>query len=159
MGRPTLLTPELQASICKEIEAGLTYEDAAELNGITRKTLSEWVAKGRAGADPYRAFGDAVIAARAKAKADAIKAVRAGVMMNQAPDWKAEAWFLERTFPDQYGPQTAVHVKVEKELDRLLDTLKAKLAPDVYDMVLSAIAGEVGGEETGGAEGGEDPSV
>ncbi len=155
MGKPTTLTAEVQQAIVAEVLAGCSLATAAALNGIGSTTIETWSKKGREGKAPYAGFWAAINAARAQAKADAIKAVRAGTMGNMQPDWKAEAWFLERTFPAEYGPQQAVNVKVEKELDRVLEDLEKKLAPDVYNLVLSAIAGEAGGEATGEPEDGE----
>lgn len=144
-GRPTSLTPEVQAAIVADVEAGVKFEDAALANGIAEKTLYAWVARGNEkGEEPYRGFSQALTRARATAKANALRNVRAGMLPSKEPtaDWKAEAWFLERTFPNEYGPQQAVAAKVQKELDAALDLLKAKLAPDVYDQVLNALAEE-----------------
>ena len=142
MGRPTDLTPELQVAICAELRAGVSIETAATLCGIGSSTLKDWRARGKSGEPRYVDFSSATDAARAQAKAKAIKAVRAGLLPGKdaAPDWKAEAWFLERTFPAEYAPQQSVNVKVEQQLDAALDRLQGKLAPDVYAAVLAAIA-------------------
>jgi transposase len=47
MARPSKLTPELQKRICENISLGLTYRLAAELAGVTYKTLNEWNQKGQ----------------------------------------------------------------------------------------------------------------
>jgi hypothetical protein len=69
-------------------------------------------------------------------------------------DWKAEAWFLERTFPHDYGPNAVVHTKVEGELNGALDRLQQNLAPDVYNLVLAALSGQTSRGETSVAEDG-----
>lgn len=47
MARPSKLTPELQKRIGENISLGLTYRLAAELAGVTYKTLNEWNQKGQ----------------------------------------------------------------------------------------------------------------
>jgi transposase len=149
IGRPSSLTPEMRESIARDIRAGCSFDDAAELNGIHPDTFYTWMGRGREGERPYCDFHEAVTRARADAKKEAIEAVRAGRMMNGDQDWKAKAWWLERMYPDEYGANTAVQVKVAKELTQVLDTLQKKLAPDVYNQVLGAIAGESSGGEAG----------
>ncbi len=150
-GRPSILSDELQEAIVADVRRGLTYDDAAALNGIGRSTFHDWFKQGRDGvSERLVAFATAVTRARSEARRDAVANVRAGVMMNLTPDWKAEAWWLERMYPQEYGPQAAVHVKVVKELEAMLDKLKEKLAPDIYDMVLGAIASDDRGEAPSG---------
>lgn len=146
MGRPTLLTPELQESICKEIEAGLSFDDAAKLNGVSQASIIIWRRRGAKGEEPYLSFLQASEKARVKAKSDALKNVRAAMQSNGAPDWRGEAWFLERTYPDQYGQQNVVNIKVEKALSEILDKLKAVLLPDQYEKALMALCGEEMGQ-------------
>lgn len=150
MGRPTECTPEMTAAIATDIERGMTLDDAAALNGINPSTLYEWRNRGDEGEQPYSDFAKAIAQARAKARATALANVRSGVLPSMAPDWKAEAWWLERMYPDEFGAQAAVAVKVEKELGAMLDTLKQNLDADTYHKVLGALAGENSGGEAGG---------
>ena len=46
-GRPTKLTPEVQATICKYVAAGVSYADAARLAGVGETTLHRWRTKGK----------------------------------------------------------------------------------------------------------------
>ncbi len=154
IGRPTDLTPELQASIVKTVQDGNTLDDAAALNGISPSALYDWKSRGNRGEEPFAQFSDAITQARAFAKSEAIRNVREGVYLNGQKDWKAEAWYLERMFPDQFGPQAAVHVRLEKELSSTLDKLQKSLDPDVYHQVLTALAAETGSEPAGGDSGG-----
>lgn len=144
MARPTKLTDELQAAIVAEVEVGVRFEDAALVCGIHGNTIYNWIERGEAGEEPFAEFLGAITSARAKAKSSALRNVRAGVLPSKEPsnDWKAEAWFLERTFPNEYGPSAIVHSKVEAELTAALAMLKEKLAPNVYDQVTAALAGE-----------------
>jgi hypothetical protein len=47
MARPSKLTPEIQQRIGENIALGLTYRLAAELVGVTYKTLNQWNQKGQ----------------------------------------------------------------------------------------------------------------
>ena len=51
-------------------------------------------------------FSDAVSRARARAKADALGAIRVGMR----DDWRAAAWFLERSFPEEFGRRDHVEI-------------------------------------------------
>ena len=53
MARPTKYTPERVKKICDAIERGETLERAAQLGGITYKTVNEWM-------NTKSEFGDAV---------------------------------------------------------------------------------------------------
>jgi hypothetical protein len=148
-GRPTDCTPDLTARFVAAIAEGCTVDDAADLSGISRASVFSWMQRGHSGEQPFADFLDATTRARAQAKAEAIKVVREGKMMNGDRDWRASLTLLERQYPAEYGPQQAVTVKVENELEKALDKLegiKAKIGEDAYRMVLAAIAGETGGE-------------
>jgi hypothetical protein len=47
MARPTTLTPELQARICAAVRTGLALGPAAESCGVSRRTVYEWLFRGR----------------------------------------------------------------------------------------------------------------
>ncbi len=47
-GRPSKLTPETQAEICRAIRIGATREVAAQAVGIARRTLQYWIERGKA---------------------------------------------------------------------------------------------------------------
>jgi hypothetical protein len=101
MGRHSLLTSERSAAILDMVRGGVLIKTACAANGITYETLRTWL---RRAEDPnddpkYSAFADAFTRARALAEADAVQmVVTAG-----HKDWRAAAWFLERSFPKDYG--------------------------------------------------------
>jgi hypothetical protein len=175
MGRPTLLTPAVQEAVCERLRKGATFEGAAVLSGISYPAFKSWMQKGAAGEEPYQTFQAAVTQAREHAKQEALENVRAGVLNSGMRDWKAESWWLERMYPDEFAPQQAVNVKVEKELDGVLDKLKGALSADAYAAALAAIsginenaydaaigasdAGSTGGETPDGTAGGGKPSA
>lgn len=144
IGRPTSCTPDVIATIARDVEAGCTFEHAAELNCVGWTTLKTWMARGETGEEPYAAMWAAVTQARAIAKARAIANVRGGVLSGRGdiPDWKAEAWWLERVYPAEFGPQQAVNVKVEKELDHLLEVAKETLDEANYRKLIAKLVPE-----------------
>jgi hypothetical protein len=155
-GRPTDCTPEITAEFVKHTRVGVPLADAAALSGIHESTADRWMKLGKEGQEPYSGFYTAVTQARSAAKAEAIAKVRSGIYPTGAPDWKAEAWFLERTFPGEYGPQQVVAVKVEKELEAVVDrieSIRAKLGEDAYNLVCDTILGGCAAEAAGSKEG------
>jgi hypothetical protein len=68
-GRPSKLTPAVQAGICKAITEGLTYEQSAILNGISESTFYAWKANGeKAKSGRYVDFLDSIKVANIKAR-------------------------------------------------------------------------------------------
>jgi len=90
------------------IADGVMIETACRTAGISARTYRRWLANADdPNADPkYAKFRDDADAARAKAEADSIQMV-AG---HAKDDWRAAAWFLERSFPAKYGRQTRTEV-------------------------------------------------
>ena len=157
-GRPTKLTPELQAAIVADVEAGNYGETAAALSGIDRATFYRWMAVGKNGEQPYRDFFDAITRARAKAENDALATVRAGFAhVDRGPEHAR--WYLERTAPARFGRRDHVVVesKVREELDGALGKLETQLDSETYQRVLAALAsGDAGSAEAGTVEGERD---
>ncbi len=101
-GRPTKLTPEVQATICETIAAGGTFRAACLRAGISHTTLYGWIERGRNGEAEYADF----LAAIEKAEGNAI--TRNLAVINKAAHdgtWQAAAWWLERRYPQEYGRQ------------------------------------------------------
>jgi hypothetical protein len=108
-GRPTKLTEPVADLIVDVLRKGGFMESAAAAASISKATLYAWLERGdpeREGlaADdaPYVEFRDRVEQARAAAELDAVeRVVEAG-----KSDWRAAAWFLERSAPDRWaGPR------------------------------------------------------
>ena len=109
-GRPTKLTPELQAKIVEAIAAGNYIETAAAYAGVNKTTLYDWMKRGgRTGKGIYHEFSNAV--ARALAQAE----MRDVLIIGQAAkdNWQAAAWRLERKFPDRWGRKDRISAQVE----------------------------------------------
>lgn len=71
MGRPTKLTPELQAQIVKDIGDGAYDWIAAQAAGIAPSTFWRWMQLGEKGNHTYSEFCKEVKQARAKARVKA----------------------------------------------------------------------------------------
>jgi hypothetical protein len=82
VGRPTLLTPELQKRICSMIMAGGFELPSARACGISRHTFLEWMRRGedhdeRPNLNKYAKFANAIRLADATARVDAEIKVKA----------------------------------------------------------------------------------
>ena len=65
IGRPTKLTPALQARIVKLVREGNYPETAAQSEGVHRDTYYSWMERGREREQPFADFPDAMTRARA----------------------------------------------------------------------------------------------
>ncbi len=106
VGRPTKLTPEVQARIVEAIEAGNYIEVAAAAAGISKFTFYGWIQRGTDEPDSiYSNFANAVEKARATAEARSVaRILKAG----NDGTWQADAWYLERSAWQRWGRRTQV---------------------------------------------------
>lgn len=146
IGRPSKLTPALQARIVKLVREGNYPETAAQSEGVSRTAYYEWMEKGRArakGDDAYADFADAVTRARATAQ----RKMLAHVAKAAPKDPENARWYLERTAPDLFGRRDKLVVEnlVSQELDTFLAKLEQRLAPEIYELVLAALADDEAG--------------
>lgn len=127
MARPSKLTPDIGERISKLIAAGVPIGTACQVEGITRKTLSNWRKRAEAGEQDFAAFWSQVEKALAKAEA----AITMHVVKAAQHDWRAGAWWLERRSPKTYGNKQTV--RVEKPLPELSEEeLEAAIAQHGY---------------------------
>jgi transposase-like protein len=93
------------------LEAGSTIDQAAGAVGISSRTIYDWLARAEehaesekvpAGEAPFLRFSQAVTRAREGVVVLALK----GILEAGKADWRALAWYLERSRPDQYGRRT-----------------------------------------------------
>lgn len=85
MGRPTKLTPAVEAAILQALRDGNTRTASAESNGVDRVQLWRWMTR-------FATFRNAVMQAEAQAE------VRSTITLRQAAekDWRAALAWLER---------------------------------------------------------------
>lgn len=125
-GRKTKLTPAVRKRIEKAVRDGNYLNVAASLGGIHPATLFAWLKRGEeARSGLYREFRDAIVSARHEAEARNIAVIQKAaqgypvkrtvrktdadgkvveeVTTTREFDWRASAWYLERSFPKKYG--------------------------------------------------------
>lgn len=140
--RPTLLTPEVQVAIVEAIRKGHYRETAANLAGITRRTISNWEQRGEAGEAPYAEFFLAIKRAEAEAEDALLDQIRTAQPAVSGPGgagadlWQAKAWVMERRWPSRWGGR--VRATVNDELAAVLRRIEAKLDPETFAKVVDA---------------------
>jgi hypothetical protein len=76
--------------------------------GIAESTYHRWIERGEAGESPFREFSELTRASRAEARSKHVRTIRKA---GREGDWKAAAWFLERSDRANWG--RTVDAKVE----------------------------------------------
>lgn len=128
-GRPSQLTPELQAKIVQVVRAGNYLKTAAQYNGVGESTLRLWLQKGRAAAEArdhgeevppdqarYLEFLEVITVAQTAAEVAAVTHWRAAF----PDDWRAARDYLRATNPGAWASTTRVAISQE-EADRRID--------------------------------------
>lgn len=101
MARQSKLTPETQKKIVDAISEGNYLETAAAIGGVTYTTLNNWMKKGEStSSGAYVEFLEAV--KKAEAEAEALRVSRISKAGKEG-NWQADAWYLERRYPDRWG--------------------------------------------------------
>ena len=122
------LTDQLCDDICNDIKAGVPIDHAAIAHGITRVTFYNWYNKGKdAKSGKFRQFHDKV--EEAKSVAITLRARR--IYKAGDDNWQADAWWLERVDPDNFGRKDRYEHKVDASVKsevtvNLLDKIKQK---------------------------------
>ncbi|HEY1188597.1 MAG TPA: hypothetical protein VGE74_13170 [Gemmata sp.] len=138
-GRPEIpLTPEKAKAIVNALASGLPREHAAQLAGISVRTMMRWRAKGRdAARGLYHDFCRDMKKAESYFVGQQLKAIveigRGEYESEAAPQWTALAWVLERRFPGDFGRRdTTAHTvegKGKKAMQLVLVEGPAKIDP------------------------------
>lgn len=110
MARPTKLTPEIEKKICDYLKEGNYRETAAEMAGIGTTTFYNWLKKGKEAKrkSKFREFRDAVKKAEAFAESYHLQKLRKA---GDKGNWQANAWYLERKFPEKWGRKDKLDLK------------------------------------------------
>lgn len=97
------------------LESGCSIETAAATVGLSKQTVYDWQARAEehrdsdrvpAGEQKYLDFSDALTRAREQVVTLAL----AGILEQGKSDWRALAWFLERSRPEEFGRSTKIDV-------------------------------------------------
>ena len=137
-GRPTKLTAAVQAAILRAVAGGVPYVRAAALADVDHSTATLWRRRGegrsdRSAAPLYVAFVTALKKAEAEDEARRVlrigQAAQGGAVIyrktttyedgrmvveekHTQPEWTADAWYLERSRPDEWGRRDRVDIHV-----------------------------------------------
>ena len=94
------LTDQLCDEICNDIKAGVPIKHAAISHGITEVTFYNWYNQGKeAKSGAKKKFYDKV--EEAKSVAITLRARR--IYKAGETNWQADAWWLERVAPKEFG--------------------------------------------------------
>lgn len=158
-GRPPKLTPTVQDKICALIAKGNYIRTACLVAGITQRTYERWIERGEAGASGdqlYVTFVEEIKKAEAEAEALRVSRIelagQGGALLTrttrtmrngceevhetyQAPQWQADAWFLERKNAAEWGRRDKVQAEVTAtvtlsadEIAEIAQQVKAEMA-------------------------------
>jgi hypothetical protein len=105
MPRRTRLTPAVSKALCDAMREGYTLPNAAAVVGVSAATVREWIRRGEGADDrpttePYATFATAMARARAECEMEMVASIQSAA---EAGQWRAAAWFLERTHPERWG--------------------------------------------------------
>jgi transposase len=110
-GRPSKFTPEIKDNICEYISQGNYLDTSCRLAGIDYSTFRGWMVKGeQEGKGEYFEFLRQVRLAEAQAEAERVRLI---LQAGKLDDWKANAWYLERKYPDRWGKKEHLDAKVQ----------------------------------------------
>lgn len=95
------LTDELCDNICNEIKAGVPIAHASVAHGISKSTFYSWYNKGKESTrkSKFKTFYEKV--EEAKSIAITLRARR--IYKAGEGNWQADAWWLERVDPENFG--------------------------------------------------------
>lgn len=108
IGRPSKLTDELRDSLCHALANGVYLAHAAPALGVDRRTITEWIRRGTADIAAGRNDTDhaALVLALETARERGTMLMTEIVTRAARRDWRAAAWWLERTRPAAFGATT-----------------------------------------------------
>jgi hypothetical protein len=112
VGRKLSLNAELQDKLCGLLRVGVPIVDACTECGISERTFHYWQSRAlEKNERKFIHFLQAVDRAKAQSK------IRSIVRIDKAAvnDWRADAWLLERRFPEEFGKRDQMKLHQAKE--------------------------------------------
>lgn len=108
------LTDQLCDGICNDIKAGVPIKHASIAHGISESTFYNWFDKGRkAKSGKFKQFYDKI--QEAKSVAITLRARR--IYKAGEDNWQADAWWLERVDPENFGRRDRYEHTVDAKVD------------------------------------------
>ena len=127
MGRPSVLTPQVEERILGFLRLGNYIETACKAAGIHKDTFYDWMKRartGKPGDERYAEFAARVDSALAEAEGRDVQTI----LLASRQQWQAAAWRLERRFPERWSRNDRVRVDGNVEVGVSDDGLLGKLA-------------------------------
>jgi len=146
MPRPLLLTDDVATKIVNAIQLGTPRKHAVKAAGIDQTTFNRWLVKAADGEEPFAEFAARV----EEAESAAIGRAARQVVAQGRDDWRANAWFLSRRDPENFGDK--IQVRIEDGLNAFLNTAERVLEPAQYARLCKALASETGEATSSSAE-------
>jgi transposase len=106
MSRPTKYSAKTCDAICAAVAVGCTYEQAAAVAGVHYDTLRVW-------RNTFPAFSGALEKAEASGVLSRLARIQAA---GRDGAWQADAWWLERKYPEQWGRRDRLQVEHSGEV-------------------------------------------
>lgn len=100
-------TPDRAMRIIHLIRQGAPNRTAALATGITEDAFYKWMQKGREGREGYDQFVVEVEKAQAQGEIERLNRISDAAING---NWQADAWYLERRYPERYGKKDRVDV-------------------------------------------------
>jgi hypothetical protein len=126
-GRRTKYTPETVKAITDAISLGLSIKDACLRADVSVQTYARWSAQ-------YVDFVDAIQKAESTCKLRKLARIE---QAGQKGTWQADAWVLERKFPEEFAQRMTIRVTAEQAA--LLKQL-GTTASEMFDAMLQEAA-------------------
>lgn len=111
-------SPELHKDVVRRIREGNPKTLAARLVGLNEQTLFDWITQGREDPEGYPEYvqlADDIQVAQAEHVAERLSRIEAAAKTDPRL-WTADAWFLERTMPEEFGKRDKVEIETTKPL-------------------------------------------
>ena len=113
------LSEETIETICTEIKRGVPLKQASECAGVSHQTVKKWIGMGELEPEDshslYRLAYDEITRAKALAVAYKVETLRKAT---EAGDWRASAWWLERT-TEEFAKKSVVDANLNANVNQL----------------------------------------
>jgi hypothetical protein len=137
--RPTVLTEEIQAEIVQALADGNYLSVACQSVGITVRIFDHWRKRWEEGDPVAQAYNDFFLACK---MASSVAERNSLSRLKQAPlNWQAQAWFLERRFPQRWGRKDRESVKSPPKKPKPLEDMTDEELREYRDKVKSEASG------------------
>lgn len=145
-GRNTICTPQLTREICEVLRGGNYVVTACDYVGLSESAYYEWHRRGREELErivdqglthddidpderPFVEFMESTTRARATAEVQSVRRIRSAA----EEDWRADAWFLEHSFPERWGKKR-LDVTTDDQAIEFVVSLGTELREDDEDL-------------------------